>query len=424
MPSGDRRDAASSEPSTSEWTSRIAALHAAPHRLVFAFAGAGAETLHLLHAVPGSSRTVLEAHDLYHPASLRDALVDGVGRGSVADEHRTEGVALPSAGGAVRPEVASRLAWLAHARASAVVQGDDRAGPVLGVGLTATLVTDRSKRGDHRFHLSVVDGLGERHVAVTLEKGRRDRAGEERVVTGWTLAVTGEASGSFGWPSPVLAPGDRVDVGATPRRMFRSFLDDATSVALVDVDGRLSVVDGAGGWQGGDRPPAVLVSGSFHPMHDGHRALATAAERFLGSPTGYEMSLDNADKASIDARGAWQRAAQANGDRPMVLTHDALFVDKSERLPGTTWVVGVDTARRILESRFHASEEQFRTSMERIRAAGGKFLVAGRDVDGQYRVVNDLQIPTNYQDLFVALPDFRNDSSSTRVRATWPYEPS
>ncbi len=48
----------------------ITAIHAAPHRLVLAFAGAGSLGLAWLHAIAGSSRTILEAIDAYSPPSL------------------------------------------------------------------------------------------------------------------------------------------------------------------------------------------------------------------------------------------------------------------------------------------------------------------------------------------------------------------
>ena len=398
---------------------RIEALHATAHRMVFAFAGAGSEALHLLHAVAGSSRTVLGACDLYHPTALRDALVEGLTVTAPTRRDRAEGRVVAN-GGAVRTEVADRLASAAHARALEIVRDDDPPGPVFGVGLTATLITDRPKRGDHRFHLSVADALGVRRVAVTLAKGARTRKEEEAQVTGWTLAATGEAAGLLGWATPPTVPGDLVVTSATPSEAYRQFLDTPSSVAVLDRDGRLTVVDARARSRSGARLPSALVSGSFHPMHEGHRRLARAAEAFLGVPVGYEMSLDNAEKASLDAEGAWQRSAQAHGDRAIVLTHDPLFVDKSERLPGTTWVVGVDTARRILERRFYESDAEMAASMARIRERGSRFLVAGRDVGGEYSVLSDLSIPAHCVDLFIELPHFRDDSSSTKVRATWP----
>src|SRR6056297_3824532 len=73
---------------------RVERLHATPHRTVYAFAGAGSLALAWLHAVGGSSRTVLEAHDHYHAASLRDAL--GAEASASVSPRVAEGLAVAS----------------------------------------------------------------------------------------------------------------------------------------------------------------------------------------------------------------------------------------------------------------------------------------------------------------------------------------
>jgi hypothetical protein len=59
-------------------------LHAGPTRLVYEFAGAGVSALALLHAVGGSSRTLLEATDRYAELSL----AEGVGGAPVDGRRR------------------------------------------------------------------------------------------------------------------------------------------------------------------------------------------------------------------------------------------------------------------------------------------------------------------------------------------------
>ncbi|HNP73777.1 MAG TPA: hypothetical protein PKK15_21865, partial [Kouleothrix sp.] len=53
---------------------QIGAIHGSAHKLVLEFAGAGSMALFWLHAVPGSSRTVLEATDRYAATSMADLL--------------------------------------------------------------------------------------------------------------------------------------------------------------------------------------------------------------------------------------------------------------------------------------------------------------------------------------------------------------
>ncbi|MDR9391287.1 MAG: hypothetical protein RI554_04585 [Trueperaceae bacterium] len=366
-------------------------LHATPHRTVFAFAGAGSLALAWLHAVGGSSRTLLEAVDHYHPASLADAL------GGTPDA-------------AVSGDVARDLARGAQARADALTRGDAPPGPRFGLGLTATIATDRDKRGDHRAVLAAADALGVDVTTLRFAKGARDRAGEEAALARWVVHVAGRQAGVLGEAAPARLEGDAVEGAFQASEAYAAFLADDAATLHVDVNGRPTDAP----------PPPVLVSGSFHPMHPGHRDLAAAAEAHLGRPAGYELPLVNADKAPMDPADARLRAAQAYGDRPIVLGHAALFSDKAEAWPGTTFVLGADTARRVLEPRFYGGTEALRAALGRIRAAGARFLVAGRAGDDGFRTLEDLDVPADLADLFAPLPGFRVDLSSTDVRAGWP----
>lgn len=139
----------------------IAQVHATPHRLVLEFAGAGSLALWWLHSVAGSSRTILEATDRYAAASLADLL----------------GATPPTF---VAIETAVAMARRAYARAQAL---HPAAEPLLGVGCTATIATDRAKRGAHRCAIAVQRADGAVAYTLTLQKGQRDRPGEEALVS-------------------------------------------------------------------------------------------------------------------------------------------------------------------------------------------------------------------------------------------------
>jgi hypothetical protein len=372
----------------------VARLHATPHRTVYAFAGAGSLALAWLHAVGGSSRTVLEAHDHYHAASLRDALG-----------------AEPDA--SVSPRVAEGLAVASRTRARSLVADDDPPGPTFGLGLTATIATDRRKRGEHRVELASADALGVAGTSFVLAKGARDRAGEEEIVGRWLLASAAEASGLLGWAGPSLRNDEPVAHRFRPSSAFQAFLDDSDALLALGATGRPIPIPE-------DGPAPALVSGSFHPMHEGHRRLADAAEAHLGRPAWFEMALANADKDAVAPVEARRRAAQAYGVRRLLLTHAPLFAEKAERLPGCVFVVGVDTARRVLAPRFYGGEDGLASALARVRAAGARFLVAGRAGEEGFRTLGDLDVPAPFGDLFEALPSFRVDLSSTELRADWP----
>ena len=82
----------------------------------------------------------------------------------------------------------------------------------LGLGVTAALVTDRPKQGDHRAHLAIAS---HRHPpvlwTVTLDKGARSRAGEDRLVSDLALVLVARACGITTGVDVDLLPGDLLD---------------------------------------------------------------------------------------------------------------------------------------------------------------------------------------------------------------------
>lgn len=183
----------------------VEAVHGTPALAVLAVTGGGASLLSELLVVPGASRTVLEAVVPYSEAAL-ESWVGG------------------PVTGAASAETAARLAVAALERAAALAGAEGRGtAPLVGLGLTAALASDRPKRGEHRAHLAcrcrtahgVVTG---EDWSLTLDKGRRSRAEEDDLVAAVGLVLLARACGLDAGPEvltdlpgPVaLTVGDRL----------------------------------------------------------------------------------------------------------------------------------------------------------------------------------------------------------------------
>jgi hypothetical protein len=94
-------------------------------------------------------------------------------------------------------------------------------------------------------------------------------------------------------------------------------------------------------------------------------------------------------------------------------------VEKAALFPGCVFVLGYDTAARLVDPRYYGGEPDRDAALASIRAQGCRFLVAGRVQDGTFHTLDEIAIPKHARDLFAALPEqaFRVDLSSSAIRA-------
>jgi hypothetical protein len=292
---------------------------------------------------------------------------------------------------------------------------------LVGLGATAALVSDRPRRGEHRFHIAFANAAGPNftgaHCTCVLAKGRRDRAAEEDLVSHaivlWLARACGVAApsprslldGDEHYAETVVAAGTAVD---TIDQLLAGEFDRVT----VQPDGQMIL----------SAPrPGVLFPGSFNPLHEGHVLLARVAEELRQQPLAFEISVTNVDKPPLAGETVRRRLAQFAWKSPVELTRAPTFVEKSRLFPGTTFVVGADTAERLFGPKYYGDDEaRMHDALEEIANSGSSFLVAVRiDAAGRVRALNDIPVPRRYADLFTEIPEhrFRFDTSSSEIRA-------
>jgi nicotinic acid mononucleotide adenylyltransferase len=379
-------------PSDAAWQQLISALHASGRKAALAITGGGSGAVGELLRVPGGSRLLIEAQIPYDEQALAAFLGFAPAQACSAD------TAIAMAG-----STRARAARLAPA-------GTD----LVGLGATAALVSDRPRRGEHRFHIALANSAGIAHCTCVMAKGRRDRAAEEdlvsRAIILWLARACGIAASS---PKSLLDADEHyaettVAAVDTIDQLLAGELDRLT----VQPDGQL-MLSAPGHF--------VLLPGSFNPVHEGHVLLARVAEELRQQPLAFEISVTNVDKPPLAGETVRYRIAQFAWKSPVELTRAPTFLQKSRLFPSTTFVIGADTAERLVAPKYYGDDElRMQVALEEIANSGSSFLVAVRvDAAGRVRALNDIAVPRRYADLFAEIPEhrFRLDISSSEIRA-------
>src|SRR5207253_10796815 len=106
--------------------------------------------------------------------------------------------------------------------------------------------------------------------------------------------------------------------------------------------------------------PSWVLAGAFTPLRAGHLRLARVAEDIRQQPVAFEISVINVDKPPLTAGEVRNRLAQFAWKARVELTRAPTFLEKSRLFPGATFVIGADTAERLVARRYYGDDEERR----------------------------------------------------------------
>jgi hypothetical protein len=356
---------------------RAASLHGTPWQGVFYLTGGGSLLLSELLTTPGASNTVLEAQVPYAEAALAGLL----GR------RPDQACSAPTAR-------ALAMAAFERARALASAAAEPPApGRLFGCSCTASLATGRTKRGQHRAHVAIQTHTLTYEAYATFDA---DRPAEEHALAEllWHAVAT-----ALELPLPAaLAATPEVTHTEAESDWRALVLGEQNALATAPHDGRL------------------LMPGAFNPLHRAHEEMLAIAEARTGLAGAFELSIRNVDKPTLDYTEIARRLQQFT--RPVWLTRLPTFVEKARQFPGCCFVVGADTLQRIVESRYYASSTARDAALLELCALGTRFVAFGREMEGRFRTLDDLDLPDAIRAISIGIPasEFSDPLSSTDLR--------
>ncbi len=368
----------------------ITRIHNSKTKLVMSVSGVGSQSINWLLNVPGASKTLIEATIPYSNESLNRYI------GEVPSQYVSKTTALSMA----------KAAYMQG------IQYGNHEMDIIGVSCTGAISTNRKRRGDNQAFVGLW-GARLKYVAhLILEKGDRSRVEEEELVSSLIVQCIEEKLLGNSLLNVELNKLESVSVDETE---FSSDLDSL-------VNGHISSITSLGtnlvgldkSFKGG------ILSGSFNPIHQGHIELSKIASDILEAPVAFEISVTNVDKPLLQADEIKKRVSQFERSETVILTCAPLFAEKSGIFQNSTFIIGNDTALRLVDPKYYDNDVQnMYTSLQKVKDNKCDFLVAGRLQNSEFKTISDMAIPEAFISLFQGIPEsqFRMDLSSSELRS-------
>ena len=357
----------------------ILKIHESPYKLVIVSSGGGTNAISSLLEVPGASNTILESFIPYSRESLDNYL------NKKPDYYCSLDTSLS-------------MAARAFQKAKELMP-NEKPKYLLGISVTASLITTYKKLGEHKFFISIQTESYTKTVSCYLKKDKRSRDEEENLVSGYILMLIKEACGM---------------------KYKKPEHDEDTEINFVQADNSwIKLINNKIDYVSNQSSkPELIFPGTFNPLHAGHMEMRELAEKRTGMRVTFEICIENADKPPLTFYEIKKTLSQFSENDSWVMTKHGRFSEKANLFPNSVFIIGVDTLGRVVDEKFYRNRKDMIDHLGRFNDHNVNFLVFGRKVNRKFLTLKNIEVPEILKERLTGIDEsvFRQDISSSSLR--------
>lgn len=234
----------------------------------------------------------------------------------------------------------------------------------LGLGLTASVASNKEHRGDHRVFACLIsdDKVYLTHTILKKSVGLLARKEDGKIC---------DTIGEVLLSSYLLNENNFVDTtGKADARFFTNPFFSATGERSANI----SV-----------KNPAIMP-GAFNPPHEGHYGMVDEYEDAQRRKVIFAITANAPHKPPLTFQECLKRAKMLQGRNRLFSKDDPLYLDKARLHTNTPMVIGADALLRMFDPKWGLDLE---ASLQEFWSLGTKFGVFGRVVNGKFMDAGD-----------------------------------
>jgi nicotinamide mononucleotide (NMN) deamidase PncC len=242
----------------------------------------------------------------------------------------------------------------------------------VGVGITASVASEKIHRGEHRVFICVMTDDKVQLFQHTFEKGigQHQRWEDGTSCDMWGFWMLLETAGIFETTSILKHSKDVTDLAK--ERFFLHPFFGANGKRLTTLP---------------TNKHQAIMPGAYNPPHEGHLGTAQAVMDEYGRTVVFEVTAEPPHKGALTPQQLLQRAKLLQGHDRLFTRKEPFYLDKARAFPGIPLVLGADAMIRMLDPKWGIEPMDL---MREFISLNTKLLVAGRLIDGKFVSCEDI----------------------------------